>query len=321
MSSVSDGRREFFETYAKSYSRCFGPDPKCRGKIIRAHSIPNARELEALQENGHVLTLQLRFGEEGPRAEFVPEGRNDATTFRGLCGDHDNVIFGSFDSEKINLSDERHRFLLAYRAVIREFYMKARKAFMVTEVTKNVNRADGVRYEDAKKIFTWAFEDVWSFFPVKVEYDRIYLRGGFSELRSQIVELGCAPPVFAASSLFGPATDAVDPKDPVASRRCLTVNVLPLDSATSVVFSWLPAHQEFADSKLSSLRSLADCETRRHWISREVIKNCENFVMRLSHFESFRPERRSAILSFFTENIAGPGRESDSPDLDVFVGG
>jgi len=62
----SDGRREFFEIYSKSYSRCFGPEPNCRKKIIRAHSIPNARELEALQEDGHVLTVQLRFGEEGP---------------------------------------------------------------------------------------------------------------------------------------------------------------------------------------------------------------------------------------------------------------
>lgn len=321
MGIESDGRREFFEIYSKSYSRCFGPEPNCRKKIIRVHSIPNARELEALQEDGHVLTVQLRFGEEGPRVEFVPEGRNDATTFRGLCGDHDNVIFGAFDSEKINLSDERHRFLLAYRAVIRELYMKARKAFLVTEATRNANPSDDARYQDVMKVFAWAFEDVWSFFPVKVEYDRIYLRGSFSELRSQIVKLECAPPVFAANSLFGPATNTVDPKDPVASRRCLTVNVLPLDSATSVVFSWLPAHQQFAEGKLSGFLSLNECEARRHWISKEVIRNCENFVMRLSHFESFRPERRAAILSFFSENIAGPGRDSDSPDLDVFVRG
>jgi len=321
VSTGSDGRREFFEIYSKSYSRCFGPDPRCRKKIIRAHSIPNARELEALQDDGHVITLQVRFGEEGPQVKFAPEGRNDATTFRGLCGVHDNAIFGAFDSEEINLSDERHRFLLAYRAVIREFYMKARKAFVFTKATKGVTRSDGAKYEDAKRVFAWAIEDVFSFFPIKAEYDHLYLRSAFSGLRSEVVTLGCAPPVFAASSLFGPTSDVVVPKDPVASRRCLTVNVLPLDSATSVVFSWLPAHQEFADRKLRSLRSLADCEARRHWISKEVIKNCENFVMKPSHFESFRPERRSEILSFFTENIVAPVRDSDSPDLDVFIRG
>lgn len=109
--------------------------------------------------------------------------------------------------------------------------------------------------------FAWAIEDVFSFFPIKAEYDHVYLRGAFSGLRSEVVKLGCAPPVFAASSLFGPTSDVIVPKDPVASRRCLTVNVLPLDSATSAVFSWLPAHQEFADCKLSGLRSLTDCET------------------------------------------------------------
>ena len=321
MNPESAARREFFEIHAKSYSRCFGPDPRCRGKIIKAHSIPNARELEALQEDGHVITVQLRFGKEGPRIEFRPEGRNEATTFRGLCGDHDNAIFGTFDSEEINVSDERHRFLLAYRAVVREFYMKARKAFSITEATRNVDPSDAARFEDTEAVFAWAFEDAWSFFPVKVEYDRIYLRQAFSDLRSRVVELACAPPVFAANSLFGPSEDRVDPKDPVASRRCLTVNVLPLVSGTSVVFSWLPAHQGFAERKLSGLLSLNACEARRNWIAKEVLKNCENFAMKPSHFESFRPEKRAAILSFFSDNIVGPGKDSDSLDLDVFVRG
>jgi hypothetical protein len=84
---------------------------------------------------------------------------------------------------------------------------------------------------------------------------------------------GCAPKRKAPANLRSlragachdsNCTPTVFDLDPVASRRCLTVNVVPLDSATSVVFSWLPAHQEFADRKLSSLRSLADCEARRH---------------------------------------------------------
>jgi hypothetical protein len=321
MNPESAARREFFEIYAKSYSRCFGPEPTCRGKIIKAHSIPNARELEALQEEGHVLTVQLRFGEEGPRIEFASEGRNEATTFRGLCGDHDNAIFGAFDSEEIDVSNERHRFLLAYRAVIREFYVKARKAFSIIQATSKVAPSDGGRYEDAKRVFAWAVEDVWSFFPVKVEYDRIYLRQAFADLRSEILELRCAPPVIAANSLLGPSEDRVDPKDPVASRRCLTVNVLPVGAHTSVIFSWLPAHQEFAEKKLGSLLSLDTCEARRYWVAKEVLRNCENFVLRPSHFESFRPERRAAILAFFSDNIVGPGRDIDSPDLDLFVRG
>lgn len=270
MTGASDAKRRFFEIYARSYAKCFSPDMTCRRKVIRAHSIPNARVLEALQERGHVTAVRMRFRGGEPSPEFVSVGRNDATTFRGLCSDHDREIFGVMDAGEIDLASDRDRFLLAYRAVLKEFYEKARKAVAFTEATRDVIGPDSTLTDPAVHVFAHAIEDGWSFFAVKSEYDLLFLSGRFAEVRTEVRVLDCAPPVLAASSLFGPIADVVIPGDPVASRRCMTVNVLPHGQATALVFTWLPAHAEFADSKLKCLRSLRKCERRRYWVARSL---------------------------------------------------
>ena len=52
-------------------------------------------------------------------------GRNDAITFTGSCSEHDRRIFEPIDKSPINVQDDEHLFLLAYRSVLRELYAVA----------------------------------------------------------------------------------------------------------------------------------------------------------------------------------------------------
>lgn len=61
-------------------------------------------------------------------------GRNNATTFTGLCADHDADLFRPIDTNEIDLSSDEHLFLLSYRAVLKEAYM-TRKSAIDTQLT------------------------------------------------------------------------------------------------------------------------------------------------------------------------------------------
>ena len=53
----------------------------------------------------------------GPQATFKSEGRNEASTFTGLCKFHDNHIFEPIEKHPLNLGNPEYLFLLSYRAL------------------------------------------------------------------------------------------------------------------------------------------------------------------------------------------------------------
>jgi hypothetical protein len=91
--------KHFFEVQAGKLNRCLEPTLACDKKVIRAHSIQNARVLDLLVENGHVITPQQKMGKNGPDISFEKVGRNNASTFSGLCAEHDASLFQILDKE------------------------------------------------------------------------------------------------------------------------------------------------------------------------------------------------------------------------------
>lgn len=100
---------------------CLEPEETCVQSSIRAHSIQNRQVLELLQQEGHVVMPRLQLDvNSGPKVRFESIGRNKATTFTGLCTQHDAKIFAPIEKNPIDVEDDSHLFLLAYRAVLKE---------------------------------------------------------------------------------------------------------------------------------------------------------------------------------------------------------
>jgi hypothetical protein len=112
----------FVQAQKKTYQKCLYGDLKCDGKPIDAHSIQNANVLELIQTDGHVLMPDFRLVNGEPKLEFVKIGRNDASTFTGLCSKHDTELFKSIDTEPLEVDNFEHLRQLAYRSVMREFH-------------------------------------------------------------------------------------------------------------------------------------------------------------------------------------------------------
>src|SRR5207244_4415278 len=85
---------EFFKLMNWQYGKCLAVPPHCSRPPIRAHSVQNAQVLDLLASDGHVTGITRRINSEGgPVIEFGDVGRNFATTFAGLCAEHDRATF------------------------------------------------------------------------------------------------------------------------------------------------------------------------------------------------------------------------------------
>lgn len=129
---LSDLRKRTFgkvsQTLKKPFVRCYAPGDACEQDPIRAHSVQNASILELLQERGHVYAPRLQLTLKEPRLEFGLIGRNLATTFHGLCNEHDTEIFRPIETAHLDPLNEEHLFLLSYRAVLKETHATAKSA-------------------------------------------------------------------------------------------------------------------------------------------------------------------------------------------------
>src|SRR4029077_17430376 len=89
----------FVNAQKRGFDKCLPPSMDCEDEPIRAHSIQNARVLDLVQTDGHVLMPRYKLGRGELKLEFAKVGRNDATTFTGLCAKHDSELFKEIDNK------------------------------------------------------------------------------------------------------------------------------------------------------------------------------------------------------------------------------
>ncbi len=126
----------FFKSIKTNLKNCWPPNGSCNSKPIKAHSIQNSRVLELLNSNGHLIMPQEKFVHKGeiPIVGFSEIGRNEASTFTGLCGTHDKEIFAPIDDFELDLNNSQQLFLLAYRSIIKKMHSLALSMLMVEKI-------------------------------------------------------------------------------------------------------------------------------------------------------------------------------------------
>ena len=111
-----------------SRGECLVPPPwkgDCNAKIGNAHTVPQA-SLGRIAEEGHVLSFvqsAVAMMEHGSAAPPQRRGIRRASTFTGFCTKHDNAVFVPLEKAPFEGTKEQC-FLLAYRALARELYLK-----------------------------------------------------------------------------------------------------------------------------------------------------------------------------------------------------
>lgn len=115
--------------------------------VIRAHSIQNNNQLSDIAEDGHVYMLDGNFtslSRNSGKVSFTTKGINQASTFYGFCGHHDNETFKPIDDFPLEPSDEQIA-LHIYRCVCKETYEKENALELHSEVAKITGLGDVAR--------------------------------------------------------------------------------------------------------------------------------------------------------------------------------
>lgn len=314
MSGEALGR--FYAVHNARFDKCLHPPLTCEGQAIRAHSIQNAGALDLLAEDGHVVALSLRVTANGPEIAFKRIGRNNASTFSGLCAEHDAALFRPIDTQPLDLADTEHLFLLAYRSVTRELHavMEAASQMRLAYESGLERRAKGSANDAAGRRFITAGIKAYETFEFRERYfDPILQSRAFDGVEHDVIELDGQKPVLAVSSLFS-FLDLPRPED---FARCV-LNVAPLTpTKTAVVFSYAGPDAACVRTRLARILT-ASGAYQRYELSRLILEHIENFVLAPSHVAAWGDERARKVVQAFHANVTRGGGVPDDADMMLF---
>ena len=307
----------FFETSRFKLERCLEPTMQCSKKAIRAHSIQNARVIDRIAKDGHVIAVGLKISGWGPEVVFKTVGRNKASTFTGFCADHDAAIFASLDKNDLDIKNQEQLFLLAYRSVTRELHTVMEGAARIqtaysSRVRRGVDAAD--EFSSAGMMATRHLMIAFETFQYRARcFDRGLIATSYTGVQHDVVVLKNQPPCVAVSSLF--SLDEIQIRDEVVR---VVLNVLPISADTTLaIFSYADGDCQIARSALDRVLH-SQGSSQKYELSKLIIGRIENFLISPSHFNSWSSEKIRLIKSAFTSTAMSLSKVKDHPDLMMF---
>lgn len=306
-----------FKFRGTEFARCFAPGVLCENKAVRAHSVQNATALDLLAVDGHVIVPAHRMTLERFDVALEPVGRNKATTFKGLCAEHDEAIFAPIDKVPVDFSSEQHLFLLAYRAVLFELHASCAAGWLLQmgyqkRVELGFDASD--RPTPAGLFATDRLIGAYETFQYKVEFDKILAKPGYALLESDVIELVVERPTVAASAVFSLDGQANVEGDIVR----VSLSILPVDhDRTLVVFSYLPKDAPAARSGLDRILGAAGAY-QKYELSRYLLNHCANFVLAPDFVDQWSHHKSNAIADYFRRTILQNDLDFEHADLMLF---
>lgn len=310
--------QSFVKAQKEGFAKCLPPSMDCDEKPIRAHSIQNARVLDLIQTDGHVRMPQYKLVKGEPVMEFAKVGRNDASTFTGLCSKHDTELFKAIDTEPLDVDNCEHLRQLAYRSVMREMHTEltnGERAWAMHEELCKAKKADpNETVTKASLLFLDHNKKAHNVFRYRARhFDDPAEEGKAPDLRHLIIEMDNQKPVLAASSLF--STGFTEEGDMIGP----TLNIVPLNETKTVAIITCPAEQETAVKAALAKVFDADEKTLKYELAKLVIQRVENFALSPAHYDSWSDDKRARVLKEFEASLTVPKDIPDHPDLNIFL--
>lgn len=313
----SEHLKRFYEVQAQRLGRCLEPTMTCEKEAVRAHSIQNARVLDLLAVEGHVITPRQRIGRSGPEINLESVGRNNATTFTGLCSAHDTSLFREIDTKPFDPQNKEQLFQLAYRSVTRELHAVMEGATRIQaayqgQVERGVVPGDAV--SDSGLIATQWLMNAYETYQFRSEYfDKPYAAGAWDAIQHDVIRLSNQMPAIAVSSLFS-LRGCTRGDDLV---RC-ALNVVPMtEGETIVVLSY--GRDDVSPARNAFNRLLTTTgDYQKYQISKLIIERVENFVVSPKQSSSWSEAKIAKLLHAFSSTILGDVEIPDDPALMLF---
>jgi hypothetical protein len=308
---------EYASAMSGRFGRCLAPGTLCNSPPIRAHAVQNSRVLETLQRDGHVMMMSIGLADGGLDGALKEVSRNEATTFRGMCADHDSQIFELLDIGALDANDTDIQTLLSWRAITHELHQTIEAAGrMQTAYIKKVeageldgNTPSAIGIEATRWMFT-AYETF--------EYRSEHWDAGLSDPSNAAVtheafEMTNVPAILAASGLFSFQIK----KNHTPCR--IALNIWPDDKGcTTVLFGFSNADKLHAKR---FIRSLLDSKKNLHpaKLSAALLQYVGNFVLEPTHVKNWTEAKRESVESAFLGTITDERKVVASRITNLFI--
>ena len=293
---------------ALSTKDCLAPQAwldRCRGRIVRAHTVPKSGSLKSIARDGHVYSLDLSLDGiwKSPNAP-VPRlcGINRASTFTGFCSRHDNAIFSPLESFVFSGTPEQC-FLLGYRALARELYTK-RAAVAQSRLRQSLDKGKTPAEQVLIQATIRALEiglaaGLRDINCCKTLYDGILESRRFAPIRAYIIEFEHPPPVMCSGAIW-PEQDFVganlqDIADLSSAPDLVCFTSFHGGERGVVAFTWLATHDRTCRPFLESLDALPDADLTAALL-RFFFTHCENVHLKPPWWDTLPEVQRRTLL-------------------------
>lgn len=279
--------------------KCMYPDhSNCNGGIIRSHTIQKSKALKIIEEpEGHVYGF-VQNNELSSNQVFKVEkiSINEASTFYGFCGFHDNKLFHCVDDYDFEPTIEQI-FSLTYRTLVHEAYQKAaavktrpfineavdsikndfhRKNMKLNVESSNLGTEMGA-YDSAKNVAAFYY----------------YLqKNDFSKIRYLLIKTKNYSSVMTSGIMM----PDIDYEGNIINDLPLEANWIALNIFTDsknglILFSWID--NEKSEKFILSLITKEDFLNKTLEVA---FTNIENIYFFKSWWESLKPIKKSRVI-------------------------
>lgn len=306
---------EFYHKFRSiEYNRCLSPKRDCKNNAIRAHSIQSSSALNLIQQNDHVIRIGHRTDKNHiPIILFQSVGVNMASTFKGLCSYHDNILFEPLEKRVLEWTEEQ-LFLIAYRAVLKELHtciLRSIKLQLAYQKKVDLKIISGTDYSREGIIAGEYLMVAYETGQYKEILDNALMERNYDCVKHIKILLKTSPTI-TCSQMF--SVDSIKVGDDVLR---IVLSVIPIDRSTSmVIISSMESEYELAKEYCLNCMNKQE-NFSKYSISKLILKDCENFFINPAYFNSWSTEKKNIISEFFLKSYL-EGADYDSKEFYLF---
>ncbi len=296
---------EFLAQFRKRFNtkNCMAPYENHEGSIISAHTLSVEAMLRKIAIDSHVYSIvpSKRIARDTFPFEVKLRGLRDVSVFNGFCKKHDVELFACLETEPFYFK-RKQLFMLAYRNVARECYLKRKQAesLPAPEDFAAIHGIDGdLELSYAATMFQTASlrgaEDVET---LKSTLDSYLISESWDRLVTRAIIFPKTPSVLATWA-FQPFFDMdgqklQDFENLEADMSQICVSLIPIENGGALIFSWLDTSNPAPDKFFQSVVKSSDLTTAT---IHTVFDNTENFAINPQWYDNLSQEKRDYIFS------------------------
>lgn len=303
--TLEEGKNLYKKAFDKKY--CLHPNAnkgECEGGIVKAHTIQRNGGLTRIARDNHVYRIIPNIYKSKREVVFETDliGIGKASTFTGFCKYHDATTFDDIENYPFT-GKPNQIFLLAYRALIREVFMKHNQ-HNLTKLLKDFDRGlnPTVQREFQEFLTFYSYGTLLGARTLnrqKSIYDSALLNNDYLSLKYFVIfisnnpEFVCSGASILEQDFNGNNFNQLGRSD--IDQDIITFSIIPIDVGGVIIFATLDSGKDISEF-FSSLESLS-YSAIPNAITRYAFEFYENVYISPIWWDSLSDEKKKGLVS------------------------